>query len=323
MPFVFITVNMQKPLYSIIVSVYNEESVLPLFHQEVTSVIDTMAGTADFELLFVNDGSSDGSRRILHQLMEKDSRVRVIHFSRNFGHEAAMLAGIDHCRGEAAVCMDSDLQHPPALLPQMLSLYRQGKDVVTMTRTDRADGGAGKHLSSRLFYSIINKMSDARLQSGASDFFLLSRKVIDVLRTDYRERTRFLRGIVQNVGFEKGSISYEAPSRAAGQSKYSYRKLLRFSFSAIASFSKAPLKIGIYSGLVFVLLSLVLLVYSIVMWIIDTPVSGYTTIVIFLSAFAGIQLFVTGAIGYYIGFIFDEVKQRPHYVIQEIEKSDE
>lgn len=232
-----------------------------------------------------------------------------------------MIAGLDHCRGEAAVCMDSDLQHPPALLPQMFSLYRQGKDVVTMIRTDRADGGTGKHLSSRLFYRIINKMSDAKLQPGASDFFLLSQKVIDVLRTDYRERTRFLRGIVQNIGFEKDSICYEAPSRAAGQSKYSYRKLLKFSFSAIASFSKAPLKIGIYSGLVFVLLSIFLIIYSIVMWIIDTPVSGYTTIVIFLSAFAGIQLFVTGAIGYYIGFIFDEVKQRPHYVIQEIEES--
>lgn len=312
---------MQKPLYSIIVSVYNEESVLPLFHREISAVIDTLADTADFELLFVNDGSRDNSHQILKQLMKKDKRVRVIHLSRNFGHEAAMIAGLDHCRGEAAVCMDSDLQHPPALLPQMFSLYRQGKDVVTMIRTDRADGGTGKHLSSRLFYRIINKMSDAKLQPGASDFFLLSQKVIDVLRTDYRERTRFLRGIVQNIGFKKDSICYEAPSRAAGQSKYSYRKLLKFSFSAIASFSKAPLKIGIYSGLVFVLLSIFLIIYSIVMWIIDTPVSGYTTIVIFLSAFAGIQLFVTGAIGYYIGFIFDEVKQRPHYVIQEIEES--
>lgn len=311
---------MQKPLYSIIVSVYNEEAVLPLFHQEASAVMDSLSETADFELLFVNDGSRDNSRQVLHQLMEKDPRVCVIHFSRNFGHEAAMLAGLDHCRGEAAICMDSDLQHPPTLLPQMFELYRQGKDVITMMRTDRADGGTGKHLSSKLFYRIINRMSEAQLQPNASDFFLVSRKVIDVLKTDYRERTRFLRGIIQNIGFEKDSINYEAPSRAAGKSKYSMWKLLKFSFTAIASFSKTPLKIGIYTGLIFVLLSIILIIYSIVMWIIDTPVSGYTTLVIFLSAFAGIQLFVTGAIGYYIGFIFDEVKQRPLYIIQSIEQ---
>ena len=309
---------MSKPLYSIIVSVYNEEAVLPIFHQEVSAVIDSMADTADFELLFVNDGSHDNSRQVLQQLMEKDQRVRVIHFSRNFGHEAAMLAGIDHCRGEAAVCMDSDLQHPPTLLPQMFEQYQQGKDVITMMRTERADGGASKHLSSRLFYHIINKISDAQLQPSASDFFLLSQRVINVLRSDYRERTRFLRGIIQIIGFEKASLTYEAPPRAAGESKYSLWKLLKFSFTAIASFSKTPLKIGIYSGLIFVLLSIVLIIYSLIMWIVDTPVSGYTTLVIFLSAFAGIQLFVTGAIGYYIGFVFDEVKQRPIYVIQEI-----
>lgn len=314
---------MQKPLYSIIVSVYNEETVLPLFHQEVSAVMDSLSETADFELLFVNDGSSDNSRQVLHQLTEKDPRVRVIHFSRNFGHEAAMLAGLDHCRGEAAICMDSDLQHPPTLLPQMFELYRQGKDVITMMRTDRADGGASKRLSSKLFYRIINRMSDAQLQPNASDFFLVSRKVIDILKTDYRERTRFLRGIIQNIGFEKDSINYEAPSRAAGKSKYSLWKLLKFSFTAIASFSKTPLKIGIYAGMTFVLLSIILIIYSVIMWIVDTPVSGYTTLVIFLSAFAGIQLFVTGAIGYYIGFIFDEVKQRPLYIIEDIECQNE
>lgn len=313
---------MQKPLYSIIVSVYNEEAVLPLFHQELSAVMDNLSESADFELLFVNDGSSDNSRQVMHQLMEKDPRVRVIHFSRNFGHEAAMLAGLDHCRGEAAICMDSDLQHPPTLLPQMLAKHQEGKDVITMMRTDRADGGASKHLSSKLFYHIINKMSDAQLQPNASDFFLVSRKVIDVLKTDYRERTRFLRGIIQNIGFEKDSINYEAPSRAVGKSKYSLWKLLKFSFTAIASFSKTPLKIGIYAGMTFVLLSIILIIYSIVMWIVDTPVSGYTTIVIFLSAFAGIQLFVTGAIGYYIGFIFDEVKQRPLYLTQSIEQGE-
>ena len=308
---------MQKPLYSIIVSVFNEEAILERFHQELSAAIAQI--DADFELLFVNDGSRDNSRHVLKQLMDKDSRIKVIHFSRNFGHEAAMLAGLDHCQGEAAICMDSDLQHPPTLLMQMLDMYRQGKDVITTTRTQRADGGFLKRAFSKLFYKIINSLSDTQLQPGASDFFLLSRKAIDVLKNDYRERTRFLRGIIQIIGFEKGAIPYEAPSRAAGQSKYSFWKLLKLSFSAIASFSKTPLKIGIYTGLFFVLASIVLIIYSIVMWIVNTPVSGYTTLIIFLCAFAGIQLFVTGAIGYYIGFIFDEVKQRPLYIIQEIE----
>lgn len=310
---------MQKPLYSIIISVYNEEEMLEKFHQELSSALEPIE--ADFELIFVNDGSKDRSRQILQQLVEKDQRIRAIHFSRNFGHDAAMLAGIDHCNGEAAICLDSDLQHPPTLIPQMLSLYQQGKDVVTMVRTERADGGFSKHLTSKLFYHIINRLSDVPLEHGASDFFLISKKVIEVLQKDYRERTRFLRGIIQSIGFNKGSITYEAPSRAAGKSKYSLWKLLKLSFSAIASFSKTPLKIGIYLGLFFVLLSILLIIYSLVMWIVDTPISGYTTLIIFLSAFAGIQLLVTGAIGYYIGFIFDEVKQRPLYIIQSIDSN--
>lgn len=310
---------MQKPLYSIIISVYNEEEMLEKFHQELSSALEPIE--ADFELIFVNDGSKDRSRQILQQLVEKDQRIRAIHFSRNFGHDAAMLAGIDHCNGEAAICLDSDLQHPPTLISQMLSLYQQGKDVVTMVRTERADGGFSKHLTSKLFYHIINRLSDVPLEHGASDFFLISKKVIEVLQKDYRERTRFLRGIIQSIGFNKGSITYEAPSRAAGKSKYSLWKLLKLSFSAIASFSKTPLKIGIYLGLFFVLLSILLIIYSLVMWIVDTPISGYTTLIIFLSAFAGIQLLVTGAIGYYIGFIFDEVKQRPLYIIQSIDSN--
>ncbi len=312
---------MPRPLYSIIVSVFNEEEILEHFHQELSSAI---AGIdADFELLFVNDGSRDNSRQVLKQLMMGDNRVKVIHFSRNFGHEAAMLAGLDHCRGEAAICMDSDLQHPPTLLAPMLDLYHQGKDVITTTRTQRADGGFLKRTFSRWFYKIINSLSDTQLQPGASDFFLLSRKAIDVLKNDYRERTRFLRGIIQSIGFHRASIPYEAPSRVAGNSKYSFWKLLKLSFAAIASFSKTPLKIGIYTGLFFVLASILLIIYSIVMWIVDTPVSGYTTLIIFLCAFAGIQLFVTGAIGYYIGFIFDEVKQRPLYIIEDIESQNE
>lgn len=308
--------TMDKHCCTIVVSVYNEEPVLRQFHRELSEALASL--DYDAEVLYVNDGSIDGSAPLLDSIAAADSRVKAIHFSRNFGHEAAMIAGIDHAAGDVIICMDADLQNPPTLLTGMLKLYADGNDIVTMTREGRADGGLYKRITSRLFYNLINRLSDTHLQPNASDFFLLSRRVADVLRSDYRERTRFLRGIVQSVGFHTATLPYQAPQRAAGKSKYSFSRLLRFAFTSIASFSKAPLKIGIYSGLLFGLLSLILIIYSVVMWVIDRPVGGYTTLIIFLSAFAGILLLVVGIIGYYIGFILDEVKGRPIYIVDHI-----
>lgn len=301
-------------LLTVVVSVFNEEAVLERFHEEMKRVAERM--DCGLELLYVDDGSDDGSGAILDSLAEKDGCVRVLHFTRNFGHEAAMLAGIDHASGDAVVCMDADLQHPPALLPEMVKRWREGTEVLMMVRNERADGGCIKRLTSRAFYRIINRLSDIRLEPNASDFFLISNGVAEVLRTDYRERTRFLRGLVQTVGYNRQTMAFNAPERAAGKSKYSLRRLMHFSLTAIASFSKAPLKLGIYSGLAFGLLSIALIIYSIVMWIVQRPVGGYTTLIIFLSAFACILLLVLGVIGYYIGFIFDEVKGRPTYIIR-------
>lgn len=307
---------MGKYTCSIVVSVYNEEAVLEQCHAAISAAM--AASDYETEIIYVNDGSSDQSRSLLDRLASQDNRVRAIHFSRNFGHEAAMIAGIDHARGDVIVCMDADLQNPPSMLGDILKLHTEGYDVVTMIREDRADGGIVKRITSGLFYRIINRMSDAKLQPNASDFFMVSRRVADVLRHDYRERTRFLRGLIQTVGFRATTLSYHAPKRAAGHSKYSLAKLASLAFSSIASFSKVPLKLGIYSGLLFSLLSLALIVYSVVMWIVDRPVGGYTTLIIFLSAFAGIMLIVVGMIGYYIGFILDEVKGRPLYIVEQI-----
>lgn len=307
---------MGKSTCSIVVSVYNEEAVLEQCHAAISAAM--AASDYETEIIYVNDGSSDQSRSLLDRLASQDNRVRAIHFSRNFGHEAAMIAGIDHARGDVIVCMDADLQNPPSMLGDILKLHTEGYDVVTMIREDRADGGIVKRITSGLFYRIINRMSDAKLQPNASDFFMVSRRVADVLRHDYRERTRFLRGLIQTVGFRATTLSYHAPKRAAGHSKYSLAKLASLAFSSIASFSKVPLKLGIYSGLLFSLLSLALIVYSVVMWIVDRPVGGYTTLIIFLSAFAGIMLIVVGMIGYYIGFILDEVKGRPLYIVEQI-----
>jgi len=307
---------MSNPACSIVVSVYNEEAVLEMFYKHLSEVLNKE--TDVFEIIFVNDGSKDRSLSILTDIAHSDNRVRVINFSRNFGHEAAMLAGIDNSMGDAVICMDSDLQHPPVLIPEMLAKCKEGYDVINMVRKERKDAGFFKRMTSKLFYKFINMISPVKLVPNASDFFLISRPVADVLRDGFRERTRFLRGLIQIVGFNATTLDYVAPERAAGESHYSLFKLMRLSTSAVASFSKTPLKIGIYSGFVFVVLSILMIIYSIVMWIVDKPVSGYTTLIIFLCAFAGIQLLVIGAIGNYIGFIFDEVKQRPQYIIQTI-----
>lgn len=312
---------MNKSVCSIVVSVYNEEAVIEQFYSTLTEIVTKLNYTV--EILFVNDGSTDNSRQILDVFAEKDNRVKAIHFSRNFGHEAAMIAGIDNACGDVIICMDADLQNPPQLLESMLNKYTEGYDIVTMVREGRADGGLYKRITSSLFYSVINHLSDTQLKPNASDFFLISKKVADVLRNNYRERTRFLRGFIQIVGFKTATMSYYAPKRAAGESKYSFMKLAHFAFNSLVSFSKAPLKLGIYSGLLFSLLSVALIIFSLVMWIVDRPVSGYTTIVIFLSAFAGILLIVVGIIGYYIGFILDEVKGRPLYIIQNIKHQED
>lgn len=307
---------MQDVNCSIVVSVYNEEAVIDKFYGVLSGVLDS--DNNSYEIIFVNDGSVDKSLSLLTDIAHKDKRVKVINFSRNFGHEAAMLAGIDNSRGEAVICLDCDLQHPPQLIPEMLAKYKEGYGVVNMVRKERKDAGFTKRVTSKWFYKLINMISPVKLVPNASDFFLISRPVADLLKNDFRERTRFLRGLIQSVGFNSTTLDYVAPERAAGQSKYSLMRLMRLSFAAVASFSKTPLKIGLYSGLLFGFMSFLLIIYSIVMWIVDKPVSGYTTLIIFLCAFASIQLVVIGAIGYYIGLIFDEVKHRPIYIIQDI-----
>jgi dolichol-phosphate mannosyltransferase len=234
-----------------------------------------------------------------------------------------MIAGIDHACGEAVICMDSDLQHPPEMIPKMLQKKAEGFEVVNMVRTLRKDAGVIQKINSKLFYKFINSISSVKLAENASDFFLISQKVCKLLRSNFRERTRFLRGIIQLVGFKKTTLEFVAPKRAAGQSKYSFFKLLKLSFTAISSFSKIPLQLGIITGLIFGLLSIGLILFSVIMWILGKTIPGYTTLIIFISAFAGIQLFITGLIGQYISYVFDEVKGRPAYIVDEIFEFDD
>lgn len=301
---------------SVVVSVYNEAEGIANSYAEFTRVLSAMPES--YELIFVNDGSVDDTLSILKPIAETDEHVRVINFSKNFGHESAMIAGIDYARGNAIICMDSDLQHPPVKIPEMVARWKEGFDVVNMVRLERKDASFLKKITSKCFYKFINRISDAKLAENASDFFLISKDVAEILKTDFRERTRFLRGLIQLVGFSRTTLEYVATERTIGKSHYSFFKLLKLSLSAISSFSKMPLQLGLFTGALFGCISLILIVYSIVMWFLNTPVSGYTTLVVFMSAFASVQMFVIGIIGQYLGYIFDEIKGRPIYIVKDI-----
>lgn len=300
---------------SIIVSVYNEEEVLFEFYRETIKVLLLIDNP--YEIIFVNDGSVDGSRGILFKIAKDDENVKVVHFSRNFGHESAMIAGIDNASGDYLVCMDADLQHPPTLLPEMLRKFESGYDIINMVRTVNKSAGIIKNITSSMFYKVINRLSDIHLVSNASDFFGISKRVADVLRSNYREKTRFLRGYVQNVGFNTVNIEYEARKRYAGESKYSIKKLFRFSMNTIMTFSNLPLKLGIYAGSMAAFLAIIMMIYTIVSFIrVGTP-SGYATTICLICFMFSVLFFIVGIIGEYLGLILSEIKDRPIYIVEE------
>ena len=299
-------------MLTVVVSVYNEEAALPLCHERLTEVLRESG--RDYTLLFVNDGSRDRSAEILDRFAAEDTRVRVLHFSRNFGHEAAMIAGIDYAEG-AVICMDADLQHPPQCIPAILAKLDEGFDVISMVRTANRSAGIIKNLTSSAFYGVMNALSGTRFEKNASDFFAVSARAAEVLRRDYRERVRFLRGYVQSLGFRSTALQYEAAERAAGQSKYSLAKLFRFSMNTIMSFSDLPLRLGIYAGIASGLLGLILLIYSIVMKVRIGAPAGYTTIIVVICFMFAVLFLILGIMGQYIGVLFEEVKGRPIYIV--------
>ena len=301
---------------SIVVSVFNEEPALTDSYQEIRKAAESL--NWDYEILFVNDGSSDGSLNLLRHFARSDSKVRVLSFSRNFGHEAAMIAGIDYADGDAVVCMDADLQHPPDLLPQIIQKFDEGYNVINMVRTRNDDAGLIKKITSYGFYHVFNKLSPVKFEPNASDFFAFDHKVMKVIRNEYRDRVRFLRGFIQMVGFRKTTIQYEAGKRVAGSSKYSIRKLLNFSMEIMFSFSDLPLKLGIYAGGITAVFGLVLMVYSVINKICFQVPAGYSTIIVFLCFMFAVMMALMGIIGNYISILFTEVKQRPIYIVDEL-----
>lgn len=306
-------------MVSLVVSVFNEEDVLSHFLENLETNLSNN-NIEDYEIIFVNDGSLDKSAEILTTFAKNNQKILAIHFSRNFGHEAAMLAGIDHSQGQAIICLDCDLQHPPELIPKMLEEFDKGYEIVNMIRKSRQDGGLIKKITSKLFYRLLNSLSEIKFEANASDFFLISERIANILRNDYRERTRYLRGFIQLLGFKKTTLVFDAPERQFGKSKYGLFKLLKFSLSAISTISQAPLKLSILIGFFYALLSVGLLIFSLIMKFLGDPYSGYTTLIVFVSLSFSILFFLIGIIGEYIGNLFVETKSRPLYLIDKISK---
>lgn len=303
---------------SVVVSVYNEEKALREFYKETNKILEQIRKSGwEHELIFVNDGSSDNSLSILEELAKEDHDVKLISFSRNFGHEAAMIAGIDHSTGDGIICMDADLQHPPECIPQIIEKFSAGYEVINMVRTKNKSAGLVKNITSSGFYWLINHISDVHFEPNASDFFAISSHVAQVLKDNYREKVRFLRGYVQNVGFKKTNIEYEARARVAGESKYSIKKLFIFSINTILCFSNMPLKLGIYAGVFSAALGVLVMVYTLCTR--QGAPSGYATIVVLLCFMFAMMFLLIGIIGEYIAILFTELKDRPVYIVEKTE----
>lgn len=306
---------------SIVISVYNEEDAIGTFYQEAKPIFDRLPW--EYEMVFVNDGSQDGSLAILRELAAIDSKVKLINFSRNFGHEAAMIAGIDHSSGDGLVCMDADLQHPPECIADIIDKFEEGYEVITMVRTRNKSAGFIKNITSSAFYRLINTISDVKMEANASDFFAMTDQAAAVLKNNYREKVRFLRGYVQNIGFNRTKVEYEARPRVAGQSKYSIRKLFKFSINTILCFSDLPLKLGIYSGITVGLLGILVMIHTIYEWAVRGTPNGYATIVVLLCFMFAMLFVIVGIIGEYIAILFTELKDRPIYIVHDTQNLEE
>lgn len=300
---------------SIVVSVYNEEGMLNHFYKDTKAILEGCDW--DYELIFVNDGSQDESLTMLRRFAKENAKVKVVNFSRNFGHEAAMIAGIDHSCGDGVICMDADLQHPPECIPRIISKFEAGFEIVNMVRTKNEDAGIIKRITSGLFYKIINLLSPVKFENNASDFLAFSGNVSAILKENYRERVRFLRGYIQSIGFEKTTILFEARKREAGESKYSIGKLVRFSVGALLSFSDLPLKLGVCCGAIFGGIGFIVIIYTIITKVMYNAPSGYPTIIVLICFMFAIAFFIMGIIGEYIAILFSEVKERPIYIVKD------
>jgi glycosyltransferase involved in cell wall biosynthesis len=301
---------------AIIVPIYNESGVVEQFHANICAVVDKLP--FQFTFYYIDDGSNDGTEKYLDTLVLKDRRVKVITLSRNFGHQAALSAGLDRAEEDVVISMDGDGQHPPEMIPQMLGLIRQGYDIVQTQRIDETQPASFKKWTSGLFYRLINTISGTRIIPGTADFRALSRSAVNAIKS-MPEYHRFLRGMVAWIGFSMVILPYRPVERISGQSKYSFRKMFDLAMNAIFSFSLLPLYIGLSVGGFFLFLAVLEVIYVLSFWVTDQTSRlepGWSSLMFMLLIIGGVLMILLGFIGVYVGFIFQEAKHRPVYLIK-------
>lgn len=306
----------RKPTIDLVIPVYDEAGVIEQIHTQICAVVDELP--YEFHFLYIDDGSNDGTADSLRAIADSDPRVIVHALSRNFGHQAALTAGIDHSTGDIVISMDGDGQHPPEMIPQMIDLVQQGYDIVQTQRVTEAHPSIFKRWTSDNFYKLINAISGTHVVSGAADFRAMSRQAVDALK-EMPEYHRFLRGMISWMGFSSVILPYHQPQRVAGRSKYSLGKMFRLASDAIFSFSLIPLYIGLSSGILFFALAFIQLTYVLGLWITgqtERVVAGWSSLMGVLLIASGIIMILLGFIGVYVGYIFQEVKRRPVYLLK-------
>ena len=302
-----------RPRYSVVIPVHDEAEILPQLYDRLRTVLDGLDG--DWELILVDDGSRDGSYALMVELHGRDPRVRVLRFSRNFGHQVALTAGLDRARGEAVVTMDGDLQHPPETIPELVARWREGNEVVYGVMSARAGETWFKRTTSTAFYRLLRRLTDVEMPAAAGDFRLIDRKALDAFKA-LRESNRYVRGMFSWIGFRQTGVPYVCAERPGGRSKYTPRRMLKLASDAIVGFSTLPLRLALNLGFAVSVISIIFGLSALATKLAGGfAVPGWASIMILVGLVGGIQLIVIGVIGEYIGRIYDEVKQRPLYLV--------
>ena len=304
-----------RKLISIAVPVYNEQDNIAVLHREIVRYMEPLPYR--FELIFVDDGSKDATALVLDRLTQEDPRVRALLLARNYGFQTALTCGMENAEGDAVITMDGDLQHPPALLPELISHWEAGAEVVQTVRKNTEGASWFKKFTSRAFYQLINAISKIHIVEGGSDFRLLDRKVVLSFRR-FGERAKFIRGIISSIGYRQVTVEFVAPPRQAGVSKFSLGKMLHFALDGITAYSRLPLRIAFYMGLLLGAGSFILMGHVLFIKIFtEEAVPGWATTTASIFLLGGLQLVGLGIVGEYVGRIFEEVKQRPLYLVRE------
>ncbi|RLT34551.1 MAG: glycosyltransferase [Chloroflexi bacterium] len=303
----------------IAVPVFNEADGIEQFHRALLAELDRLVDRYQFRIIYVLDRSTDGTLDILRRLADGCAGMRVVHLSRRFGHQRSLVAAIDQSSGNALIMMDSDLQHPPAVIPELLARFEQGFDVVQTVRRYSGNTSWFKRQTSRLFYALQNALSPLEIKDGMADFRLISQRVVHVFQTNVREQHPFLRGLFQWVGFNRCEVPFVSAERAAGKTKYRLRRLIAFSVAGIISFSKVPLRFATITGFSISVLGALYAAWLLVQYVrVGGFPAGYASLIMVTLLLGGLQLMFLGVLGEYLGSIFDEVKRRPLYVVDEV-----